>query len=288
MLALCGLHAGAARQRDSRAQQLLQRLDELLQEFVALPGALGTFDGGEAVAVFRRLLARTRFEAATGDAAVTVTASLADPVLHYDGIWASGLHAGVLPQRARVDPFIPVSLQRAAGVIAADAAALVDQAEQALTLLCRRSGEFIVSAPQHAEDLELAASTLLAAYPPDSNAAPGAAEQLPQLIRASRRSEAFVDDTGAAWPQAVPLPSGTRAIELQSRCPFRAYAQLRLRAEPLESPVPGITARERGQMLHRALELLWRQLRDSPGLAAARAGQTLAPRVADCVAQAAR
>ena len=286
VLALCGLHAGAARHRDSRTQQVLQRLDELLEECAALPAALGIFNGVEAVAVFTRLLARTRFEPATGDAAVTISASLADPILRYDGIWVSGLHAGVLPQRARFDPFIPVSLQRQAGVSAADAAALVSHAQQALNILCRSSHEFVVSAPEHADDLELAASPLLAPYALESFPVSPPAPQLPQLIRASRRLEVFVDESGAAWPDAVPLPAGTRAIELQSRCPFRAYAQLRLGAEPLESPVPGITPRERGRMLHRALELLWQRLRDSSGLAAARAGSVQALWVSECVAQA--
>ena len=286
VLALCGLHAGAARHRDSRTQQVLQRLDELLQECATLPGALGICNGVEAVAVFAQLLARTRFEPASGDAAVTISASLADPVLRYDGIWVSGLHAGVLPQRARFDPFIPVSLQRQAGVSGADAAALVSHAQQALDILCRSGHEFIVSAPEHAEDLELAASPLLAPYALESLPAAPPVPQLPQLIRASRRLEVFVDESGAAWPVAVPLPAGTRAIELQSRCPFRAYAQLRLGAEPLESPVPGITPRERGRMLHRALELLWQRLRDSSGLAAARAGLVQAQWVSECVAQA--
>ena len=286
VLALCGVHTGAARQRDSRTQQVLQRLEELLQECAALPNSLGTFNGVEAVAVFARLLARTRFEPATGDAAVTITASFADPILRYDGIWVSGLHAGVLPQRARFDPFIPVSLQRQAGVIATDAAALVGQAEQALNILCRSSHEFVVSAPAHAADLELVASPLLAPYARESFAAPPPGDEPAQLIRASRRLETFIDEVGAAWPDAVPLPSGTRAIELQSRCPFRAYAQLRLGAEPLESPVPGITPRERGRLLHRALELLWQRLGGSSGLAAARANQVQAALIGECVAQA--
>lgn len=285
-LALCGLRAGAARRRDSRSQQVLQRLDELLQECAALPDLLGTVGAGEAVAVLARLLARTQFEPATGDAAVTITASLADPVVRYDGIWASGLHAGALPGPVRLDPLIPPSLQRQAGLVSSDAAALVAQAERALATLGRGGAEFIVSAPAHADDLELAPSPLLDPYATDAEFAPDAAIGLPQFIRASRRLESFVDDTGAAWPAAVPLPAGTRAIELQSRCPFRAYAQLRLRAEPLESPLPGITPRERGQMLHRALELLWQRLGDSVGLAAARADHTLARQITECVSQA--
>jgi len=286
VLGLCGLHTGAARQRDSRTQQVLQRLEELLQECAALPACLGAFNGVEAVAVFARLLARTRFEPATGDAAVTITASFADPVLRYDGIWVSGLHAGVLPQRARFDPFIPASLQRQAGVIAADAAGLVGEAERALDILCRSSREFVVSAPEHVADLELAASPLLAPYALETCPAPSPGAELPQLIRASRRLETFIDEVGAAWPDAVPLPAGTRALELQSRCPFRAYAQLRLGAEPLESPVPGITPRERGRLLHRALELLWQGLGGSAGLALARANQIQARLIGECIAQA--
>ncbi|HEY1899253.1 MAG TPA: PD-(D/E)XK nuclease family protein [Steroidobacteraceae bacterium] len=287
VLALCGLHAGAARQRGSHAQQVLLRLDELLQECAALPPALGMFNAAEALTVFTQLLTRTRFEPATGDAPVTVTASLADPVLRYDGIWVSGLHAEAIPERARFDPLIPVSLQRQAGIFTANAAALVGQAQQALQTLCRSSHEFLLSAPAHADDLQLAASPLLAPYAHRLYSPSGSGAGLAGAIRASRQVESLVDERGAPWPDGVPLPAGTRAIELQSRCPFRAYAQLRLGAEPLESPEPGITPRERGRLLHRALELLWQRLGGSSGLAAARAEQAQSRLVSECVAQAA-
>jgi probable DNA repair protein len=288
VLAIFDLTAVAARQRSSHTQQVLQRLDELLQECASLPAALGQFNAVEALSVFTQLLTRTRFEPASGDAAVTLTASCADPILRYDGIWVSGLHAGAIPEHARFDPFIPASLQRQAGIIATDAAALVDQAQQALATLSRSSREFIVSAPAHAEDRELAASPLLGPY----SAHPYAVihrhvEELPRTIRAARRVERYEDEPGLPWAVGVPLPAGTRAVELQSRCPFRAYAQLRLAADPLESPQPGITPRERGRMLHRALELLWQGLGGSAGLAVARAEDSLELRIEECIAQAA-
>jgi ATP-dependent helicase/nuclease subunit B len=287
VLAICGLDAAAARQRGSHAQQILQRLDELLLEWTALPPALGMFSAGEARDLFTELLARTRFEPATGDAPVTLSASLADPILRYDGIWVSGLHAGTIPQQARFDPFIPAALQRRAGVLGADAAALVGQARQALATLCRSSREFILSAPAHAADQQLAPSPLLAPYAVQSRMTVPSRAELPHAIRQSRLMERYLDEPGAPWPDGVPLPAGTRAIELQSRCPFRAYAQLRLGAEPLEVPVPGITARERGRVLHRALELLWRRLGGSAGLAAAHAAASLPGLINDSVAQAA-
>jgi ATP-dependent helicase/nuclease subunit B len=288
VLALCELTARSARQRSSHTQQVLQRLDELLAECGAVPQALGEFNATEALHLFAQLLARTRFEPATGDAAVTLTATLADPILRYDGIWVSGLHAGAIPERARFDPFIPASLQRQAGIIATDAAALVTQAAQALAILCRCSREFIVSAPRQEADLELTASPLLAPFAGCAYVAPApAATDWPRAMRAARVVESYVDEPGAPWAAGMPLPAGTRAIELQSRCPFRAYAQLRLGAQPLEIPAPGITPRERGSMLHRALQLLWQQLAGSAGLSAARAEQSLGHIIAASVAQAA-
>ena len=80
--------------------------------------------------------------------------------------------------------------------------------------------------------------------------------------------ETLEDFVGPTWPIERPLPSGTRSLELQNQCPFRAYAELRLGSTPLDAPEPGIAADLRGQLLHNALQKLWLQLRDSQGLAA--------------------
>ena len=50
---------------------------------------------------------------------------------------------------------------------------------------------------------------------------------------------------------------GARVLELQSACPFRAFGELRLGAEPHEEPDAGIDRRVRGIVLHRALERFW-------------------------------
>jgi hypothetical protein len=80
--------------------------------------------------------------------------------------------------------------------------------------------------------------------------------------------ETLDDFVGPGWSIERPLPSGTRSLELQNQCPFRAYAELRLGSTPLDAPEPGIAADLRGQLLHAALQKLWMHLRDSQGLAA--------------------
>jgi hypothetical protein len=91
---------------------------------------------------------------------------------------------------------------------------------------------------------------------------------LPVRVHREGLLETFDDPVGPAWPIEHPLPSGTRSLELQNQCPFRAYAELRLGSTPLDAPEPGIAADQRGQLLHAALQKLWMRLRDSQGLAA--------------------
>jgi RecB family exonuclease len=79
----------------------------------------------------------------------------------------------------------------------------------------------------------------------------------------------FLDDsTGVPWPVGQTLPAGTRSLELQNMCAFRAYSELRLGSSELGAPEPGVAPEERGQLLHAALQILWQELRDSATLAA--------------------
>ncbi len=90
---------------------------------------------------------------------------------------------------------------------------------------------------------------------------------LPQTMHRPNRVEYFEDTTGVAWPEGHVLPSGTRSVELQNLCGFRAYAELRLGSSELGAPEPGVAPDVRGQLLHAALQTLWAELRDSETLA---------------------
>jgi hypothetical protein len=61
---------------------------------------------------------------------------------------------------------------------------------------------------------------------------------------------------------------GARTVELQSRCPFRAQAEIRLRAEPMPRVSLGIEPVDRGALLHRVLAELWAKFRTQQQLLA--------------------
>jgi probable DNA repair protein len=253
---------------DSGQQQTTVRLRELLDEFGQLASSARAMPCEEAVHWLSELAARTPFRPADSDAVVTISPTLADPVVLYDAIWVAGLHAEVFPQPVQPDPFLPLSAQIAAGLANASATGRLSEARSLLESWRIAAPELVLSAPARAGDLELLPSPLLAQW----LGAPEAAHAdpplwLPYRMHRSDRLEAIEDSVGVPWPAGQPLPSGTRSLELQNLCAFRAYAELRLGTSELGVPEPGVAPDVRGRLLHSALQILWGQLGDSRSLA---------------------
>ncbi len=277
-------------QLSSAEQQQRLRFEELLGELAAVTTDSG-LSAAQALALLRQLAAQTAFEPATDDAPVTLTASLADPIVSYDGIWVAGLTAAAWPQALHPDPMIPWAIQRAIGMPGADPQAPLRQAERALQHWRAATQQLVLSYPRAEADLRHDPSTLL-----DMPAAQSSAAESPRVTAAfdleewlaarAPRLEVLDDSHGPVWPLAKPLRGGARLLELQALCPFHAFAELRLRATPLTEPSPGIDPMVRGQILHRALELFWGQIAGSEALQARRA--ELAALARDCIERALR
>lgn len=276
-----------ARAPSSGEQQTLLRWHALLDEFGQLSSVLGAHGRRVALTRLREFAAHTAYRPADEDAVVTVTAALADPVVSYEGVWVAGLHAEAFPQPPAPDPFLPLGAQRAAGAVAASAEGRLAEAHALLAAWRATAGELVLSAPRRSEDLELLPSPLLwGGFDAAATAAPAVREPLWLGQRAHRAGllEPWTD-AGVAWDTREPLPGGTRSLELQNQCPFRAYAELRLGCAELPVSEPGVTAEFRGRFLHAALQRLWSGLRDSGSLAAI-APEALQERIGRGVAQA--
>jgi ATP-dependent helicase/nuclease subunit B len=262
--------------------ELQVRWHELLEAFGELTACAGTLAAGEALELLAALAARSPWRAPPADASVTLATTLFDPIVRYDGIWVAGLDAQSFPLPAEPDPFIPLAAQRSAGVPAASAAGRLAEARQLLAAWQRSTTELIVSAPRHAEDLELLPSPLFT-----PRAAPGDPPQvwLPRQLHRDGVLTTLRDETGLPWRSPAPLPRGIRSVELQNLCPFRAYAELRLGSVRPESIEPGIPAHRRGTLLHSALQYLWERLQDSQTLARMDEG-ALRALIEACVARA--
>jgi ATP-dependent helicase/nuclease subunit B len=248
-----------ARTLRSDEQQTVQRWHALLDEFSALGAWLPRLDAAAAVATLSDLAAERQFDPASVDAPITLTDAHDDPLVHYDSIWVAGLDASQWPAPARPDVFIPTMLQIAAGVPWATAKGQSQVARGSFAAWRARTSNLICSWAALDGDAHRTPSPLLARiggatdYTPATIFLPLAAQW------AGAETEAVLDDAGIPWNRALQVAGGVRTLELQAECGFHAYGELRLDARVLEDPEPGIDPRDRGNLLHRALHLVWQR-----------------------------
>ena len=264
----------------SREYQAAHRFGELLRELTALGGVAPDLDCFEALAELRRL-ATAPFQPESGEPAVFVLDSYDDPGVQFDSLWVSGLTATAWPRPVAVDPLLPIEIQRQLAMPGATPEARVTEALEIIGHWRARAHALVLSWPQRENDTEVDGTPLL---PADSGA-------LAMGVAAPTRERLCFDARKLERVPEAPVPplatgrvkGGARLLELQGQCGFRAFAELRLGAVPLEEPQSGIDRRVRGIVLHRALQDLWTRLRTQSALAAldASARQALAASAVD-------
>ncbi len=283
--ALASLGWPGALRPEGAAQRTRLRWRELLEEFGELAPSAGTLSFRAALGLLRGLAQRTAWRPGNEGAPVTLSPTLADPVVVYDGLWVGSLSAEQLPEPPAPDPFLPLPAQLAAGVPEASGAGRRAQATAVLTAWRRCADELILSVPARDQDRAILPSACLSGI--DLEKPKPGDRWLPLRLHREEARESLVDARGTAFNPLTPLPSGSRSLTLQNLCGFRAYAELRLGASPPDEPEPGVRMDQRGLLLHGALQLLWQQLHDSQRLAAL--GEADLDRlIGQCVSEAAR
>jgi len=254
---------------DSEEFQLHQRWRECLIELGRLDAILGRVGFAAALAQLGEIAAETVFQAQSPSARIQVLGALEAAGLEFDALWVCGLDDEHWPPPSRPHPFLPFALQRERGLPHASAVQELAYAQRMTARWCAAATEVVLSWPRQDQDRPLAPSPLL-------GAAAGSAEALeaPPLPASWCASQAASVLESFSDPQAPPpdlgavQPGGARLLGDQARCPFRGFATHRLGARALEIPEPGLSAADRGNLVHRILEGLWRQLRDHAGLLA--------------------
>jgi len=244
---------------DSAEFQTRAKFYEVLGEFALLERVLPRMSCAQALARLRRLCADTLFQPESNDAPVQVLGILESAGLEFDHLWVSGLTDEAWPLAARPNPFIPVALQKKAGIpeAAADTALALDRRITEDWL--HAADEIVVSHPLRENDRELLPSALIASIAHGELELPEFARYRDE-VHAARALESVAD--GVAPPYAAKeVRGGTRVLADQAACPFRAFARHRLGAEGLDTPVDGLDARDRGNLLHALMAQLWGTLR---------------------------
>lgn len=235
--------------------QQLERFERSFDQLMALSEIVGEIDYTRAIALWRTCLEDMVFQPKTEPSALQVLGPQEAVGLSFDALHICGLQAGVLPSKPRLLPFIPAVLQRHWSIPDADATLLRKQADALLASWRATHGAVSASCFGWIDGVEQHSSALFEAY--ESRRAEEVGR--PDHWRRPVTLEMVEDFStqGRVDGPSVPFGGGANVLQNQSACAFRAWMRHRLGAKPLTGATLGLTAAERGSVMHYALYYFW-------------------------------
>jgi probable DNA repair protein len=227
------------------------------QQAVENAGSLG-FDGRrmswqEFAAALQSIQSKTLFAPQSEAAPVLIAGPAEAAGLTADALWFLGADEENWPARGTPHPFLPLEVQREAGMPHASAQLDAELAETVTRRLLTSAPVVCFSYAQLKGEAELRPSRLVLQ-------AAGTPTALPRELIAETDSAAgtveFYDSSRVRFPGGD-LPGGAGVLTAQSQCPFQAFAKARLGAQAWDPAQAGLTAAQRGQLLHTVLHSIW-------------------------------
>ncbi len=243
----------------SREHQVVEAWLALLSNFGALDIASPTMSLDQALSQLSEIAAGTPFQIENEGAPVEVMGMLEASGLRFDHLWIMGLHDEALPARSNPHPFLPISLQQEHDLPHSSAARELDFSRILLTRLLGSAPNVILSYPEAEDDRLLAPSPLISAGAWRTHGTARSDEWIAR-IRTSVTMDEFGDEVAPPAHRDAKQSGGASLFKDMSACPFRAFAKHRLGARPLEDTELGLSYRDRGTTVHRALQLIWTEL----------------------------
>ena len=239
-----------------------------VSQFAATDAFAGALSMAEAVSLLGRIAAETVFQPEGGEAPVEVLGTLEASGLRFDHLWVAGLHDEAWPGPPKPNPFLPIRMQREGGLPRCSPERELEYAALLTRRLLASAPDVVVSYPALVEDREAAPSPLILPVRRinSEDLALDRVTAYAEAIRLSRVMEQKGDEQAPPLGAEAWQRGGTKVFQYQSTCPFRAFVELRLGAEELDTPAPGLDLRRRGILVHAALEEFWKEVRSHDAL----------------------
>lgn len=241
--------------------------DELLAEFASLGVVVPGLRRAEAIAALVALGRAKVFQPESPPAPIQILGVLEAAGLSFDGLWVAGLAADTWPPAPQPNPLLPIAWQRERNVPRSTAARELAYAKALVTQWAMAAPEVVFSYATTTEDHARTSSPLVKAAAFHTGEAPRPTTAHAQFDRAPEH-EALVDDRAPPLPEGTPVRGGTGLIAAQGDCPFRAVAIHRLRVDRWPLSQDGLSAIERGILVHATMAAFWRDVRDHATLLA--------------------
>lgn len=243
--------------------------DEALVQFAGIAALAGRMSSREALGALREELSLRIFQPEAPSAPIQVLGLLEAAGTPFDALWVAGLDAESWPRAPEPNPMLPLVWQRERNVPRSSAASEQAHARALTAQLARAAPDVVFSYAREAGDILRFASSLLPAGDPLPTADPDARVGTARQMFAARPALEREHDTHAPpLEEGVTVQGGAALVAAQGDCPFQAVAAFRLGAQPWPEPIDGLSATERGNLVHDALARFWRDVRTQAALCA--------------------
>ncbi|CEG58472.1 PD-(D/E)XK nuclease family protein [Legionella fallonii] len=236
---------------NSQNYQCFHRFTAVFDEFRQLSLISPILTTKEAIEAFSYLIDNTIFQAQKKNTIIQISGLLEASGCEFDSLWVMGLTDQCLPQKTRLSAFIPPQLQRQLFMPHSVPERELQFARQTLQRLHRGSKETVFSYPKLMGDTPNLPCSLITHLPPIASVA--LTNETLNSLPLITQEEQYNVPLGAEES----VSGGTALLANQAKCPFKAFAEHRLKAKPLQMTTDGLDHKEKGQLIHKVMELLW-------------------------------
>ena len=244
---------------NSEEYQVVDEWLKLLHDLTTLDVTAPPVQLHQALRTLGQMAGVKPFQPKTPQANVQLLGVLEAAGMSFHQVWVSGMDDRSWPSQPKPNPFIPKKLQRELKMPHASAERELEYCESMTRQFTESADQVIFSYARNQDDNIVQPSPLIKSFPDNepetfiSTITPPISE----VIFNHQSLEQLTDEQAPAHQPGEAVRGGVDIIKNQALCPFKAFAECRLAARELESPLPGLRPKERGTIVHQILEKSW-------------------------------
>ncbi len=271
----------------SRQFQALESWKASLDSLSSLDQILQEINRHQAVSHLTHIAEETPFQPQTRDESIQILDLPESAGMEFDHLWIMGCHAESLPPIPAPNPFLPfLSHQQPYNLPHSTAERELRFTEQSLFRLAHACNHLVFSYPAWQGESEMVPSPLLAPWLLKKNTIQSSTSHQVQdhpdfAVQLERVEDYFPIPVSAEEKKFI--KGGYSLIKNQAECPFRAFAVHRLASQQKEFAELDTDASIMGRVVHKILELFWKEVRTSERLNELNSSDQLRPKIQHCV-----
>lgn len=272
------------RTTNSAEHQAIKRWLELLNQFKQLDPIIPIQTCSRTLKYLIQFTKNDVFQPESPETSIQILGMLEAAELSFDQLWIMGMDDTTWPPSPKPNPFIPLHLQKNLKMPHASPERELQFCKAITEQLKKSAHKVLFTSALQNDETELRPSALIenlpeTEFPIESDKTTRAA----YLIFDHKNIEMILDHVATPVTDASTISGGTKIFELQAACPFKAFSEIRLYAKPVDALALGLRAIDRGIIVHKILEIFWKEIKDSKTLKS-RSAEEIETSIANAIA----